>query len=101
MIGFCSCGRPFGKGAARGLCKNCYDRRYRAYGNHFASPRLPKAAQPPAWQKTEIGFYDCGQPAAWLFAVIVSERTPVELPLCDDCAALEKRLAPVHSWAGG
>ena len=101
MQGNClNCGDPLGKRSAKGRCRYCYEYLRRCGQERLAAHR-PLEKPAPVWEETRIGFCDCGQRAAWRLTVSIGDSSRTTLLLCDKCAALEKRLAPCHSWAGG
>lgn len=88
-------------------CRLCHE--YRA--KHGGNERPARIWRPvaPAWEEFDPGMVgpndsircDCGKLATWRLTLPGGQRGKIKLLLCDEHAALEKRLAPVHSWAGG
>jgi hypothetical protein len=99
-----NCG-PTKNRIVRGRCHICYE-----YLRQFGKERPVRVEVVPTWAKFEPTpkeidqgaiWCDCGKPATQTLTLPIAERGKATLLLCDDCAALERRLAPVHSWAGG
>jgi hypothetical protein len=100
-----NCG-PTNRIIIRGRCYLCYN-----YFHHLGRerPLQINATPAPVWGEFHPGpkeiklneiWCDCGKAATWTLIVPISERATARLLLCDACAALERRLAPVHSWKG-
>jgi hypothetical protein len=87
-------------------CRLCQEYRVK---HHRERPTRAWKPEPPVWgifRPEEAGpdderYCDCGKLATQTLTVPACQRGKMTLILCDDCAALERRLAPVHSWAGG
>lgn len=91
----------------RGRCQACHNYFIKKHRERPAAAWQPVA---PVWgefeptpkeiKASEI-YCDCGQLATQTLTLPISGRGKTRLLLCDEHAALEKRLAPVHSWVGG
>lgn len=90
----------------KGRCDLCYNY-LRVVGQE--RPLTVSARVAPTWEPfraeearpNDSIWCDCGKLATWALTVPSSQRGKTTLLLCDACAALERRLAPVHSWKGG
>lgn len=86
-------------------CRLCheYQAKYHVERPARLWQRPPVVWQPFRPEPTPGGevFCDCGKVPTWALTVPISDRGKATLLLCDTCAALERRLAPGHSWAGG
>lgn len=97
----CNCGAVVGR-IVKGRCRLCHDYQAR-HGGQERPASLWQSAR-PVWQEVKqrhAVLCDCGKPAAWKLTTPIGERAQARLLLCDECAALERALAPAHSWKGG